>query len=338
MLNRTDWTECDVVSMDGKQASVCLPRTVVIEGSKWAPDWLVRQMGLSPDVRNTWRLRPHRLASTEVRKRVDDRMSVLCYRPILYLLRPVVAGAMPFDPRQARLQTERLRLEKLKEESDYVEVEALDALEGSEPEHYKVKFYCQGIVGIDGAKRPKFDNAHEVEIWCDEEFPADVPRLRWVTPIWHPNIQHAEPKGVCVNKSEWLGGMSLVDLCRQLFEMVQYKNYHAEHSPPYPLDQMVAQWVREYAEPNGIVDKKRSIFVDDRPFTRPTVSSKISLVSASASPRAPAAGGRRVKLVSAPAQAGSESRASRVKLVATSKGAPPQQLDGLGGGRIRIVK
>jgi len=102
--------------------------------------------------------------------------------------------------------------------------------------------------------------------------------LGWVTPIWHPNIQHAEPKGVCTNKPEWLGGMGLDDLCRQLFEMVQYKNYHAEMVPPFPLDQEAARWVREYAEPRGIVDKKRGLFVDDKPFTRPTVPTKITVV------------------------------------------------------------
>jgi len=66
--------------------------------------------------------------------------------------------------------------------------------------------------------------------------------------------------------------MGLDDLCRQLFEMVQYKNYYAELSPPYPLDQEAAAWVREYAEPRGIVDKRGGISVDQSPFYKPDAS------------------------------------------------------------------
>lgn len=177
----------------------------------------------------------------------------------------------PRDPRQARLRTERERLEKLNRESDCVRVKPFDVLPGSEPEHYRVTFLCKGIVGIDSSREPIYGHEHVVEVHCNESFPSDVPQLRWVTPIWHPNIQHLEPKGVCVNKSEWLGGMGLDDLCRQMFEMVQYKNYHAQATKPYPLDVDVAKWVLEHAEPRGIVNKQRNIFVDDRPFVKPTV-------------------------------------------------------------------
>jgi hypothetical protein len=208
----------------------------------------------------------------------------------LSLIRQVVAGA-PFDPRQARLRAERERLLALNLDSDHVRVEALDFLSGSEPERYRVTFYCRGIARVDAAGAPVYATQHEVEITCDEAFPAEVPRLRWLSDIWHPNIQHTEPRGVCVNKAEWLGGMGLDDLVRQMFEMVQYKNYHAEASPPYPLDQVVARWVREVGEPRGYVNKRTGKFVDDQPFTRPTVSGRVALVA----PPTPA--GPRIRLV-----------------------------------------
>lgn len=178
--------------------------------------------------------------------------------------------AAPFDPREQRLRTEHQRLQRLAQESDSIRVEPFDIVLGSEPEAYRITFLCRGIVGIDAAQNPVYGDKHVVEIRCSQAFPADVPQLRWVTPIWHPNIQHQEPKNVCVNKSEWLGGMGLDDLCRQLFEMVQYKNYHAKHTRPYPYDQEVARWVREVAEPRGIVSQSPLKSVDDRPFTRPT--------------------------------------------------------------------
>ncbi len=203
----------------------------------------------------------------------------------LCLVREATAAAR--DPRQDRLAAERRRLDRLNEESDWVRVKPIDVLPGSEPERYLVTFVCRGIVGIDGQRQPVYGDRHEVEMLCDEDFPAEPPRLRWNTPIWHPNIQHDGAKGVCINKPEWLGGMGLDDLCRQMFEMAQYKNYHAEYKPPYPLDGAAARWVLEHAEPNGIVDKKRKISVDDRPFTRPTVTDRIRLEVQPPKPQAP---------------------------------------------------
>src|SRR5262249_51378 len=140
------------------------------------------------------------------------------------------------DPRIARLELEKHRLLLINSESDYVKVEALDTVPGEPPERYNVKFLCRGIAALDSSRQPVFAEEHEVEIYCHADFPAEVPWLHWNTPIWHPNIEHAEPKGVCVNKSEWRAGMGLDDLCRQMFDMVQYRNYHATHTPPYPLD------------------------------------------------------------------------------------------------------
>ena len=185
---------------------------------------------------------------------------------------PGLAG-QSFNPRQARLAVERERLMRLNEESERVRVEPLDVVSGSEPEHYKVTFLCRGIIGIDPqTKDPVYGLKHEVEIYCDDDFPSEVPKLHWRTPIWHPNIQHEEPKAVCVNKAEWLAGTGLDDLCRQMFEMAQYKNYHAEFTYPFPLDQAAALWVRDFAEPRGIVNKRLGKFVDDKPFVKPTAT------------------------------------------------------------------
>lgn len=172
------------------------------------------------------------------------------------------------DPRQDRLAEEARCLRELTENSDHVKVEP-EEVPGLAPERFKVTFLCKGIIAIDSRQDPIYANRHEVEITCHHGFPAEVPQLRWKSPIWHPNIQHDGGKAVCVNKIEWLGGMGLDDLCHQMFDMVQYRNYHALHTPPYPLDQPAAKWVLEVAEPRGIVDKSRQIYVDDKPFWKP---------------------------------------------------------------------
>jgi ubiquitin-protein ligase len=199
-----------------------------------------------------------------------------------------MAAANYSDPRQNRLAEEGRRLRELSDNSDHVKVEP-EELPGLAPERFKVTFLCKGIAGIDSRQDPIYANQHEVEITCHHGFPAEVPQLHWKSPIWHPNIQHDGAKSVCVNKIEWLGGMGLDDLCHQMFDMVQYRNYHALHTPPYPLDQLAAKWVLEVAEPRGIVDKNRHIYVDDQPFWKPaariTIRTQAAVRDASQGPR-----------------------------------------------------
>ena len=171
------------------------------------------------------------------------------------------------DARQKRLRKEQGLLEEMNRNSDHVKALAVTPVGGA-PERYIVTFDCRGITGIDGAKNPIYGNKHEVEIYCHADFPSEPPRLKWITPIWHPNIRHKGAKDVCVNPHEWLGGMTLYHLCWQMFDMVQYINYHAEPTEPFPLDHEAAEWVMKFAEPRGIVDRRRGVAVDNRPFLR----------------------------------------------------------------------
>src|SRR5436309_3359526 len=116
----------------------------------------------------------------------------------------------PSDPRQIRLRNEWSRLQQLNAESDTVKVEPFDVVPGCQPEKYRVTFRCRGIASIDASRNPVYADVHRVLIVCHESFPDEPPAMRWETAIWHPNIQHQEPKGVCINKPEWLAGNGLV--------------------------------------------------------------------------------------------------------------------------------
>jgi ubiquitin-protein ligase len=222
------------------------------------------------------------------------------------------------NKRQVRLGQEWERLQEVNRDSDYVRVEVLDVLPGRAPEKYKVTFKCRGITGVEAYKQPIYGKQHEVQIYCHADFPTDVPWLQWLTPIWHPNIEHSGQKRVCVNKAEWLGGMALVDLCQQMFEMVQYKNYHAELTPPYPLDGDAATWVREYGEPKGIVDKKRGIFVDSLPFYKAGSTERVSRIQiVRVNPQD--AGGKRIKFHSSESTFVPEGRPARGRAEGVSK-------------------
>jgi ubiquitin-protein ligase len=169
------------------------------------------------------------------------------------------------DPRTRRLRADYERLYEIKGRSDLIDFETVDVKSGSPPEKYIITYRCRGITGIDDQKQPVFGNFHQVSIYLDMEYPMIPPKLLWLTPIWHPNIRHTQPRLVCIDPTWWAAGRMLDTVTLMLGEMVQYKNYHAEHTPPFPLDNTVADWVI-WAERQGIVSHSKP--VDERELLR----------------------------------------------------------------------
>lgn len=184
--------------------------------------------------------------------------------------RPAEAGAINItDARHSRLQKEFSELMNLSMRGSLrgglLAIEPVNHKEGCPVEAYIITFTCLGIVGIKDDLKPVYDNIHRIKMTLGAGFPVDPPDLRWLTPIWHPNIMHLEPHTACPNApGNWYHGGSLADVVIMLGEMVQYKRYHAAWTPPYPADPEVARWVEDYAEPNGIVSKSKP--VDKRPL------------------------------------------------------------------------
>lgn len=176
---------------------------------------------------------------------------------------------MGHDPRTARLRIEQTRLIDLASRSEFIEIEEISPLPGWPPEKYRVTFTCRGIASINKlTNAPVESYLHRVEIRLEREFPNQAPRMRWLTPIWHPNIQHEEPFHVCTNDTQnWYAAKHLDDLVLSLGELVQYKWYHAVWKDPWPLDKEAADWVVEYAEPNGILGPGKPF--DSTPLLRP---------------------------------------------------------------------
>jgi len=174
---------------------------------------------------------------------------------------------MALKGRHARLLIEYEKLINLETRSEFIKIEPIDWIEGMPPENYIITFTCLGIAGLNSDNTPQFSEFHQVSMKISSNFPNQEPYLKWLTPIWHPNIQHKEPHHVCTDTPKnWYSTKSLDYLVTYLGELVQYKNYHAEWSPPYPDDKEAADWVINFGEPNGIVGKDKP--VDPRPLLR----------------------------------------------------------------------
>ena len=71
-------------------------------------------------------------------------------------------------------------------------------------------------------------------IYLHAEYPLKQPQLKWITPIFHPNIHITG--AVCIGA--WWPAKTLDELLLTLGEMVQYKNYE----PRDPMNSKAAAW------------------------------------------------------------------------------------------------
>lgn len=175
---------------------------------------------------------------------------------------------MALHGRRARLLLEYEKLINLEKRSDFIRIEPLGKVEGMPPEDYRITFTCLGVAGLNADNSPQLAAFHQVSMKLSANFPNQEPYLKWLTPIWHPNIEHKEPHHVCTNNVQnWYATKSLDDLVVALGEMVQYRRYHAAWTAPFPLDKEAADWVINFAEPNGFVSQEKPF--DNRQIVRP---------------------------------------------------------------------
>lgn len=183
----------------------------------------------------------------------------------LVLTADITAGAgIEQSPRMRRLLGDYERMRELAARSDLIRFEAEAPRSGAPPERYVVTFTCKGIVGLDRRGRPRYGEHHQVEVYLHNQYPQRWPGLKWLTPIWHPNIHHLNGS-VCIDAAWWTASRSLDRLMVMLGEMVQYKNFHDDPTrPPFPWDPEAARWCRDYRAKNP-----QAFPVDRRELLRP---------------------------------------------------------------------
>jgi len=177
------------------------------------------------------------------------------------------------DPLLKRLAYDQHLVEEFCANSDVVSYKILNENDDMPADHYLFTYKVKSITSVSADQVPSYGNHHEVEIKLPSGYPMmSSPICYMKTEIWHPNIRHSGKfKGhICIN-AQVLGSWQTLDmLIYQIGEMIQYQNYHALNIQPYPEDPNVAKWVREYGEPNKIVDLENGIAVDDTILLNPT--------------------------------------------------------------------
>jgi ubiquitin-protein ligase len=173
----------------------------------------------------------YRLDHRRSGRRLDDRDTMQSAGVLpddLLMLLPEVtaaggtaaAAARPaHDVRDRRLRSDRRRLEELTAASDLIRIVSMA---GEPPEDYVIGFACKGLVAP-GLAMPQAGEEHQVQVVLPAGYPSAPPQLRWLTPIFHPNV-NAEGTRVCIDV--WFPSQFLDDLCILLGRMIQYRNYN----------------------------------------------------------------------------------------------------------------
>ncbi len=147
---------------------------------------------------------------------------------------PAVA-APPAKVAAVPMRTRRLRADADAMANAFRDFEPITVvpLAGDPPESYRVRYAVHGLErGTDGRPNPRGD--HMVEIQLTGDYPRLAPKVKMLTPVFHPNI---DPASVCVG-DHWTAGERLVDLVIRIGEMLGYQAYNIQS----PLDGEAAMW------------------------------------------------------------------------------------------------
>lgn len=139
------------------------------------------------------------------------------------------------NPRMRRLRNDLAALGRLQADSSVFRFTS----QGDPPHHYRIHFQGRGLWRDHG--KVKFIEKHHVEIKLGSSYPRTIPELRWLTPIYHPNI--SEIGMVCLGGygTHWVPSVQLDELCTMLWDMLRYHNYDIRS--PYNRD--AALWVAQ---------------------------------------------------------------------------------------------
>ena len=138
---------------------------------------------------------------------------------------------MSFNIRETRLRNDFQKIRELAERSDLIQVTKTD---GNPPDKYVIRYLCRGVESVNGSGAPRIREMHDVSIYLHAEYPLKQPQLKWLTPVFHPNI-HATG-AVCIGA--WWPAKTLDELVLTMGDMIQFKNYE----PKDPMNSKAAAW------------------------------------------------------------------------------------------------
>ena len=134
---------------------------------------------------------------------------------------------METPSREDRLWAELEGLRSLKRQSSLFDFES----EGEPPESFTVTFIGKGIASIDPAsKEAVITESHQIQIQMAYLFPQREPDLKWLTPIYHPNLSKSGFVDMKDIGLEWSSEISLEIICERLWDVIRLAHVELDNA------------------------------------------------------------------------------------------------------------
>lgn len=155
----------------------------------------------------------------------------------LQVLPESVAGAVnPQDRLRALVVDQREVLALVAADPEHL---AVKSNADHAPTRYELTFRYTGVK-LGDRNNPEQTNDHRVEILLPADYPLVAPLVRWLTPIFHPNISVRGHVCLGVLAERYLPGLGLAYLVRMLSDIARYRNYDLHGV----FNMEAATWVR----------------------------------------------------------------------------------------------
>lgn len=154
-----------------------------------------------------------------------------------------VAGAINQRVYLTALITDHNEMKSLCERNSHVRI--AEHRPRRAPSYYKMTFDYRSFIELrPGSDTPRQGDKHEVEIRLGPLYPRYAPMVRWLTPIFHPNIR-ASDGAVCLGvlREQYRPSLGLVGLVSMLIAMVQYRNFDVSNA----FNREAARWAANQA-------------------------------------------------------------------------------------------
>lgn len=150
----------------------------------------------------------------------------------------------------SRLRTEYQHVLQLEKRSRYISVKTIGVRDA--PQKYVITYTCLGITGVEDYEEPLTSNQHELDVDLSN-FPESAPRMKFLTPVFHPGVAEEEPYYVALRElvPSWETPGSVAQALIHIGHMLQYKRYLDWMETP--VNVAAANWVSLWAKPQGLI-------------------------------------------------------------------------------------
>lgn len=151
--------------------------------------------------------------------------------------------------REERLRADFDAIGALKEASTIFEFDA----DGDPPDRYQVTFKGKGIRQTTGADESiEFVALHRCELRLPFSYPEQPPDIRWLTPIFHPNISFSGFIELAQVGLPWDPEVGLDVVCERLWDVARLAFVNLEDSTNYAAQ----AWFRDESQLQLPVDQR----------------------------------------------------------------------------------